>query len=305
MSFGSRFLVDAGAFPAGFDSLPWGSARLAVTLGAQAYLLDGLARHQVELLSARFGGFCLGGDPGQGVLIRVRRAPEGCFLPPPAPPWVHSLDFDHRAGSTAWAGVREAGLLWLGSPPEASMWTVSGDGDLFGRAVENVLRLVVAYSLLHAGGLLFHAACVVDGGEAVVFPGHSGAGKSTTARLSAAEGRMVLSDDIVGVMPGPGGFEVVALPFGSEVRFPGPPGVVAPLRALCALQKAEAVEVSELRPAAAVGLALACTPYVNHDPLRADRLFANIERLTGAVRLRTLRFPKVGPIWSALPVGAP
>ncbi|MCU0290572.1 MAG: hypothetical protein MUF10_01065 [Thermoanaerobaculaceae bacterium] len=303
MSLASRFLVDPGGFPASFGWTPWGRRRLGITLGDETYLLEGLAAHQVDLLASRFGAFCLGGDPRPGPVVRVSRVPEAAFLPPPAPPWVHTLDFDHRAESTAWVGVREAGFLHLGPRLEVSMWTAEGEGDMFGRAVENVLRLAVAYSLLHAGGLLFHAACVVDGDEAVVFPGLSGAGKSTTSRLSAAEGRMVLSDDIVGVTPGQAGFHVVALPFGSEFRFAGPSGTRVPLRTLCTLEKAEAIEVAGLKPSAAVGLALACTPYVNHDPIRADRLFENIERLVRAVRLRTLRFPRHGPIWSALQQG--
>lgn len=49
------------------------------------------------------------------------------------------------------------------------------------------------------GGLLIHAAAIEDRGRAYIFLGRSGSGKSTVARLS--EGRRVLNDDIVGVLP--------------------------------------------------------------------------------------------------------
>lgn len=42
-------------------------------------------------------------------------------------------------------------------------------------------------------GLLVHSSCVVDGGKAWMFVGHSGAGKSTAAELSAP--RPILSDE--------------------------------------------------------------------------------------------------------------
>lgn len=304
MTFGTRFCLDSSVFPAGFGRRPWGERDLCLELGGHAYRLDGLSEAQAELLCARFGGYTLEANPAAPMIVRTLEAEAVWFLPAPPVPWVYTLDFDHRADSVGWVGVREAGTLAMGPPLEASMWTVAGGGDVFARAVENVLRLVVAYALLEGGGALFHGACVLDGGSVVLFPGVSGAGKTTMSGLSAAEGRTVLSDDIVGVLPGPGGFDVVALPFGSEFRFAGPRQARFPLRALCRLEKGEVTGVTSLKRATALSLGLACTPYVNQDPRRVDQLFATLERLTGTVPLRTLRFQKSGPVWSALPKGA-
>ncbi|QJC51142.1 hypothetical protein HGI30_05900 [Paenibacillus albicereus] len=50
-----------------------------------------------------------------------------------------------------------------------------------------------AWLIHHRAGLLVHSSCVVDGGKAWMFVGHSGAGKSTAAELSAP--RPILSDE--------------------------------------------------------------------------------------------------------------
>lgn len=304
MTFGARFLLESVGFSRDLGQRSWGAHDLSLELGGRGYRLMGLSEVQAGLLRARFDRFCLDVTPETSVPVHTFVAETGWFRPPPPAPWVYALDLEHAATSIQWVGFREAGTLVLGPAMNACMWTVASEGDMFARAVENVLRLVVAYALLEDGGALFHGACVLDGGSAVLFPGVSGAGKTTTSRLSAAEGRTVLSDDIVGVLPGPGGYDVVALPFGSEFRLAGPREARFPLRAMCRLEKGEVTDVTSLKPAAALGLALACTPFVNQDPLRVDRLFGTLGRLTGTIPLRTLRFPKDGPIWSALPQGA-
>mgnify|MGYP001823805609 CR=1 FL=1 len=53
--------------------------------------------------------------------------------------------------------------------------------------------LRVAYALLSfdAGGMMFHAAGIVRGGKAHLFFGHSGAGKTTVARVSRDDTRKI------------------------------------------------------------------------------------------------------------------
>ncbi|HNX51071.1 MAG TPA: hypothetical protein PLS53_01575 [Thermoanaerobaculaceae bacterium] len=304
MTFAEHYLVDPAQFPGALGERHWGAESLTLGLAGRAFRVEGLGENQQEQLRSRFRGYCLDAEPSEPVVLRVLRGDATCFLPQPSGVWVYSLDLDHRDESVAWAGVREAGVLELVPAFSASMWTVEGAGNIFARAVENVLRLIVAYALLEAGGALFHGACVVDDGKAVLFPGVSGSGKSTSSRIAAHEGRTVLSDDIVGVVASATGYEAVALPFGSEFRFPGPWDARFPVRAMCRLVKGETILVNDLSRAEALGLALACTPYVNHDPARTERLFGNLLHLIRSVRLRTLCFPKDGPIWAALPPGA-
>lgn len=300
-TFGTGFLKDPSSFPGGLGTRRWGVHGMCLDLGRRAYRLEGLTAEQAHLLRTRFAAYESDGAEGIPIVVRTFEADGAAFRPPPPAPWVYALDFDHRAESVGWIGVREAGTLTLSPTPDVCMWTVAGEGDIFARAVENVLRLVVAHALLEQGGALFHGACVVDGGTATLFPGVSGSGKTTISRLSAAEGRTVLSDDIVGVLPGAAGFDAVALPFGSEFRWPGPRNARFPLGALCRLEKGKATQVNDLSRSAAFGLALACTPYVNNDPRRTDQLFAVLDRLTATVCLRSLQFQKDGPVWATLP----
>lgn len=300
----TRFLREGVEFPAGLGERAWGHHGLGLELAGMGFRVVGLAGVQLDALHARFGAYCSEAPPSPVVRVRTFAAEPGVFLPPPPPPWEYMLHLEHSDATVYWVGVGEAGLLRLGAPVEAAMWMTADGGAKLTQAVENLLRLAVAYALCARGGALLHGACVVDGGSAVVFPGVSGSGKTTASRLSAAEGRLVVSDDIVGVLPGRGGFEVVALPFGSEFRFAGPRHARFPLRTLCRLEKGGVTEVRTLSRPAAFALALACAPYVKQDPLRVERVFGVIENVTGAVALRTLCFPKRGPIWSALSPGA-
>lgn len=61
-------------------------------------------------------------------------------------------------------------------------------------AFDAMLRVLLATVLPQSGGLLLHASSVVIGKEAYVFPGPSGAGKTTLSRLLGPD---ILNDEIV------------------------------------------------------------------------------------------------------------
>jgi hypothetical protein len=70
---------------------------------------------------------------------------------------------------------------------------VNGERDiLVGYPIDEYL---VARLLGRRGGVILHASSVVVDGRAIVFLGHSGAGKSTMAEIASAFGADVLSDD--------------------------------------------------------------------------------------------------------------
>ncbi len=66
-----------------------------------------------------------------------------------------------------------------------------------------VYGLVLPLVLRDRGLLVFHGSAVEVGGEALVFAGERGAGKSTIAAALARRGARVLCDDLVPVGPGP------------------------------------------------------------------------------------------------------
>lgn len=78
-----------------------------------------------------------------------------------------------------------------------------------------MLNIYSAYIVQQNWGLLMHSSCVVDDEEARIFTGHSGAGKSTAAKLS--EPRPLLSDEASILCITEEGVTIYHSPFRSEL----------------------------------------------------------------------------------------
>lgn len=63
-----------------------------------------------------------------------------------------------------------------------------------GDGIFNILRWLLPRRMIKKGSFLLHSSCVIDDGKAYFFLGHSGAGKSTMAKLGGE--RIVLGDDM-------------------------------------------------------------------------------------------------------------
>ena len=74
--------------------------------------------------------------------------------------------------------------------------TETEEREFFRRLIENELLGLILYQRDH---LVLHASAVSVDGQAVVFIGQRGAGKSTTAAAFGAEGYSVLEDDVVAI----------------------------------------------------------------------------------------------------------
>ncbi|MBK8046600.1 MAG: hypothetical protein IPK16_05415 [Anaerolineales bacterium] len=83
---------------------------------------------------------------------------------------------------------------WIARDQRVAHLDLRAEGD-----PENFLRVLYAWECLAHGGLLLHASGIVRNGLGFVFFGHSGAGKTTIAGLSAPA--VVLSDDLVMIRP--------------------------------------------------------------------------------------------------------
>jgi hypothetical protein len=79
----------------------------------------------------------------------------------------------------------------------------------------SVLRVLCGLFLPRNGGLLIHASSVVSGGRALLFPGKSGAGKTTLASLGGT--RAVLCDEISAVRRVGGEYVAMPTPFFGEM----------------------------------------------------------------------------------------
>lgn len=166
--------------------------------------------------------------------------------------------------------------------------------DSIDRAVENILRVTIAWLAVAQGGLLMHSASIVKDGRGYLFFGQSGAGKSTLSEQSRRG--QVISDDLTLILPGTDGRpEVVGTPFRGTYAGGQPVHGRFPLAAAFRLRKTasgETVAVSELAVRRAMPDAIANLPFVV-DQLGVDPgLFEAVERVLRSFPIRELRFRK-------------
>ncbi len=82
------------------------------------------------------------------------------------------------------------------------VWVAWSQPATFDTAL-NMLANPILGLCLHLRGIVpLHASAVLIGGQAVLFAGHSGHGKSTTASLFARHGHSVITDDIAAINAG-------------------------------------------------------------------------------------------------------
>jgi hypothetical protein len=305
MSFGERFLSMPDLFPARRSGEPWGDVELAVALPGGPYHLDGLTQAQAAVVAERFGPLARPlTDPAAGrdgaVSLRVFRASAQDFLEIDTVGWEYTFDTEHTP-----AGVRLAGLDMMARvdhhpAPGAALWTHLTGGPGFLQAIENVLRLFLAYRVFDAGGLVLHSSAAVVGERAFLFVGRSGAGKSTAARLSLEAGHGVLSDDLNAIERSADSFRLRALPFTGDLA----PSVARPgsfpIERLCRLEQYPSHEATPLSRAEQVALLVACAPFLNADPERSSALLERAAALAEALPGCTLRFRPDAGFWGPL-----
>ena len=301
MTFGETFLEEPAWFPNGEPEAASGGDRLLLAMPGGPFRLHGLDAQEVAALRSRFGSYEeRDGGPAGAVEVRVLRCDPRRFRRLDTRGWEYTLDLDFGPRSLRIAGL---GLLAELEPESCSgnwLWTAATDPAAVAGDCENVLRVLCACRLLAEGAVMIHGAGVAAAGVGAVAAGRSGAGKTTFSRLAAAGGGDVLSDDLVALRPGRGEVRVEQLPFGGDLRPSLDRRPSAALAALLRLEHSMVEELVPLRAAEAVALLLACSPVVNADPQRRDRLLDVLHGIVAAVPaegLRRLRFRPDGDAW--------
>lgn len=147
----------------------------------------------------------------------------------------------------------------------------------------DVLEFPLAELLFHRlmaarGGVELHACGIVaPSGGGYLFVGHSGDGKTTTARLWAeVPGAKVLSDDRIVLRREAGTWWMHGTPWHGEASFAE--NARAPVSAILFLARGESNALATIAPAEAVSGLLARSFFPLHDP---DAISATLELLAG------------------------
>jgi hypothetical protein len=163
---------------------------------------------------------------------------------------------------------------------------------------ENLLRVLYAWAALDRGGLLLHASGVIRGGKAYVFFGHSGAGKTTVARLSMPG--VILSDDLVLLGMRDGVLHAHGVPFRGEMVECPRTNASAPVAGLYLLEKAVAHGLHDLTRAHALARLVGSSPFVNSDSGSIPELMSVCEAICGLAPVRRLTFLPDPGFWDLL-----
>ncbi len=302
MGFGESFLEYPALFPARRGGEAWGDEEVFLEFAGGPYRFSGLDSEQVEVIRTRFSELIVDSvDPAAStadtVIYRVSNAD---FVQFDASNWEYTLDLDSSPAALRIAGLdMMARLDWLPAIV-GSIWTSANSGNRFRLVFENYFRLLVAHRLLERGGVLLHSAAVVDSDEACLFIGQSGAGKSTISRLSLQSGRRVLSDDINALTTAGGVTMVEKLPFAGELGQTSVRSECVPARLIARLRQGSVNSIRPLGRAEALAALVACSPYINSDPYRIDRLGTLLEQLLETIPAVELTFSLDGEFWSCL-----
>ena len=151
-------------------------------------------------------------------------------------------------------------------------------------------ELLFQHRLAQEGALEIHGCGLIVGGRGVVLCGHSGAGKSTTARLwrRIRPDVPILNDDRLVVRPSGRRFRVWGTPWHGDVPCASPAS--APLAAIFFLRHARRTRVSPLAPGEAAGRLLAHSFFPPWEAETVDRALETCASVATSVPCRVLRF---------------
>lgn len=184
---------------------------------------------------------CVLGAPGQWALYREASG-YVCSLGPPdrqAEPLAIAVcdnkirHIDLHLGRGATSGIAATALL--------------------GSYVRSLFHLLFSCRLSRGNGLMVHSCGIDDGGRGILFPGNSGDGKSTMARLWGGQGS-VLNDDRVAIRRKDGRLRMYGTPWhGDHAKVSAS---VVPLSAICFLGQSARHEIRRLTPPTAASMLL-------------------------------------------------
>jgi hypothetical protein len=146
-------------------------------------------------------------------------------------------------------------------------------------------------------GLLIHSSCLVDNERAYLFAGHSGAGKSTVARLSVP--RLILSDEATVVKIKKGEPLAYNSPFRSDTVMPSS-GQMYPLEAIQLLRQSSQNKRIPMGKFDGIVRLVNRVFYWPHDPEDTKKVFRLCHTLADEVPIYEMYFQKNNSFWEEI-----
>ena len=272
-------------------------ATIVLRYASTRYAIEGLSEGQLNHVRDRFGELSTTAGPGD-VTITLFDVSADAFVPIDTRGWEYRLAISYHQDS-----IVVSGLNFLARIERATLntelLTHAHDAHVLG-AVENTLRVIVAYRLLRQGVLVMHSAAITDEEHGFVLFGQSGAGKSTACELAASRGLRVLSDELNAVPVLAPSTSVMPMPFSGDFGRDRPAGVPCPLTRLYALVQGPMHGAQACPAPQAISRVVAACPYVNADSFLGDQLLEAVSTLVKHSAPRILTFRKDPGFWDVI-----
>ncbi len=200
----------------------------------------------------------------------------------------------------------QAGVLHF-SAPGFQGWINEkhGNGELrlsSAQPVEDIdyyLRVVLALLTHATGGVLMHTAAIVRDGRAHLFFGHSGSGKTTACRVSAAR-YTILNDDLILLLPQNGGWTAHGTPFWNPTQIK-PSNRSAPVTGMYLLVQAPQVSIHKLAQGQATAALISNIPVIPQDTFRSHQLLDILSKIQKVIPVYELHFLPDNSFWEVIP----
>ncbi len=299
----ASFYLHADQDDCSLDNAPaWGSETLVLDFCGGPYRFSGLSRSQAQSAGQRYRHYLLPADTESRVITHLRRLPDTCFRPIDTRGWTYErMEYQYHPNRVQVAGLKMLARISPAKAREGYLGTPLDDHDWFpGLVFENYFRMLTAYRLLALGGVMLHSAGILFGGKARLFLGHSGAGKSTLSELANHRGLSILSDDLNVLLPRAGRVRVEKVPFTGTFAQSAERRRSFDLEGLFKLSQGKHNAIDPLGPGNTLTLLLSCSPFVNEDPYRFDRLADNLAGILRHTTARHLIFNRDGGCFDLL-----
>ena len=243
-------------------------------------------------LRLRYGQFLDESKPTPHLDIKIETVPDALYVEPEPGDWV--IDIEYRENTLHYRSYMEQGYVNL----ETGQGCLQMNPKSY---VENFLRVAYAWLCLRHDALLLHASGMIRHSDQLgyVFFGHSGAGKTTTTRLSETTAS-ILSDDLIIIRTNEHGCTLHGVPFRGVYGDPPRANQQAPLKGIFRLNQADEHKLERLPRSIGVAELAGSAPFVNNKPVVIEHLMMVCGTIADKVDLLRLHFKKDNQFWNVI-----